>query len=405
MPEMQGSQENSFENDKLERKDFVLSLTRMISNAQSPFVLAIDGEWGTGKTILARMWEQHLKSEHIPVITINARETDYSENPLAPITSGITSGLGEYLDESGTERLARIIKCGKKVLRYTAPPVIELVVPVVGNILASSAEKLLSDQPKAEQSITEFKQELEETVRGLSADGSSEKTLVIFVDELDRCRPTYAVRFLEAMKHLFNVKGIVFVLAINRDQMCESIRGVYGQEFNADEYLRRLFDFHIRLPGPEYPPQAKRLHFINNLVCRSHIGNYLKRPKRLNSVTIQQITTAFVKYFGNSTLSLRDIEQAVRRLELVSLALPDTQAFDVDTSVMALLVRATDLDLYYRLVHGEFSPDEAQEELLGPLPDHCLEIATAANSLTDGERTSKFASVAYWLEFLGSVSD
>ena len=82
----------------------------------------------------------------------------------------------------------------------------------------------------------------------------------------------------------------------------------------------------------------------------------------------------------------------------------------MDTSVLALLVRATDLDIYYQLVHGELvhgelAPDEPQEELLGPLLDYYLEKATTANSVADGEGISKFANAAYWLEFLGSVSD
>ena len=65
---------------------------------------------------------------------------------------------------------------------------------------------------------------------------------MVMIDELDRCRPSYAVEFLETAKHLFVVNQVVFVLAINRKQLAHAVRALYGNEFEAEAYLRRSLD-------------------------------------------------------------------------------------------------------------------------------------------------------------------
>jgi len=87
-------------------------------------------------------------------------------------------------------------------------------------------------------------------VRG-PATSASRPPLVFFVDELDRCRPSYAIEFLEMAKHLFSVQGTVFVLAINAAQLANAIRALYGEKFDAERYLRRFVDVQLDLPVPE----------------------------------------------------------------------------------------------------------------------------------------------------------
>ena len=76
---------------------------------------------------------------------------------------------------------------------------------------------------------------------------TEDKPVVFIIDELDRCRPNYAVEVLEQIKHLFSVPKIVFVLSIDKEQLGHAVRGVYGSEkLNADEYLRRFIDILYR---------------------------------------------------------------------------------------------------------------------------------------------------------------
>ena len=74
--------------------------------------------------------------------------------------------------------------------------------------------------------------------------------MVFFVDELDRCRPTYAVELLERIKHLFEVDNIVFVLALSTGQLESSIRSLYGDGLDAPGYLRRFIDLEYPLREP-----------------------------------------------------------------------------------------------------------------------------------------------------------
>lgn len=96
-------------------------------------------------------------------------------------------------------------------------------------------------------SIIEFRRCLGDYVHEIGSD----KPIVFIVDELDRCNPHFAVKTLERIKHLFNLPGILFVLSIDKNQLCNSIRGYFGSEqFNAEEYLQRFVDFEYQLPQP-----------------------------------------------------------------------------------------------------------------------------------------------------------
>ena len=79
-----------------------------------------------------------------------------------------------------------------------------------------------------------------------------DKPIIFIIDELDRCRPSYAVELLEQVKHFFSVSGIVFVLSIDKVQLGHAVRGVYGNDrINADEYLRRFIDIEYSIPVPD----------------------------------------------------------------------------------------------------------------------------------------------------------
>ena len=72
---------------------------------------------------------------------------------------------------------------------------------------------------------------------------------MFIIDELDRCRPTFAIELLERVKHIFDVPNIVFVFGINRAELVKSLESIYG-EIDAGTYLRRFFDMEFVLPEP-----------------------------------------------------------------------------------------------------------------------------------------------------------
>ena len=74
-----------------------------------------------------------------------------------------------------------------------------------------------------------------------------EEKIIIFIDELDRCNPQYAVKLLERIKHYFNHPKVVFVISYNKAELQHSIKTLYGSEFSADKYLERFFDYEFGL--------------------------------------------------------------------------------------------------------------------------------------------------------------
>ncbi|RLA39943.1 MAG: hypothetical protein DRR06_18275 [Gammaproteobacteria bacterium] len=120
----------------------------------------------------------------------------------------------------------------------------------ISELVSEIAKERVDEYSRRKNSIGGFKKTLKDLVSVLSKGEGSEKPLVIFIDELDRCRPPYAISLLEHAKHLFSVPGIVFVISVDRTQLSNSICAVYGERFDADGYLRRFIDLDFVLPDP-----------------------------------------------------------------------------------------------------------------------------------------------------------
>ena len=350
--EIEVPKEDPFKYDLLDRKEQVEALTNVVSNIEGPCVLAVDAAWGTGKTTFIRIWDQYLRNREFPVVRINAWETDFSGNPFVALTSGLTEGFKHCTGQAPTEKIDALKKGAKEVLRKVAPGSIRLLagmIPVVGaevgNAMGAYAEEALSDFPGAEKSIKEFRKSLKEVAVALSEEAPN-RPLVVFIDELDRCRPSYAIEFLEVAKHLFSVDKVVFVLAVHRQQLAHSIRAVYGAEFDAERYLGRFFDADFQIPSPD------RAGFINGLLRATRLDDYFNAPE-IATPTTQQVSSRLVKFLGAADLGLRDIAQAVHRLGLVLMSLSPAQQASVAWALVALIIRTLDSNLYYRFTRGE----------------------------------------------------
>ena len=354
-------EDNPFQYDLLDRKEAVETLTRLVGANQGPCVLAVDAPWGAGKTTFLKMWAQYLRNQQFPVVEFNAWETDFSDDPFVALCAELTRGFGE---EEGGE-LSGMIKDFKKtavkvikhvgsnaVKKITADLVVldELSAKLNEQAVETATEERLTKHQQAQAVIEEFKEKLEDMARALNkrtdqADVGSQKSLVVMIDELDRCRPSYAVELLETAKHLFDVDQIVFVLAVNREQLAHAVRALYGAGFNAKGYLRRFFDVDIRLSEPN------RDKFINRLLVS--IG-------RKGNSWVQKLLMVF---YSTSRFTLRDIEQAVHRFKLVLDTVSGTTHTIVGMTLVALILRTLNEDLYHRFAQGEVPDIELADKI------------------------------------------
>ena len=93
-------------------------------------------------------------------------------------------------------------------------------------------DQLLADQKSLEQAIGDFKAGIERALEALAQAEAVTLPMFVFVDELDRCRPNFAIELLEGIKHLFGINGVCFVVATNMAQLSESVKAIYGVNFD-----------------------------------------------------------------------------------------------------------------------------------------------------------------------------
>ena len=317
--------------------------------------MAVDAAWGAGKTTFLKMWAQHFRNEGFPVVEFNAWETDFTDDPFVALASEITGGLSGWNAREVNYKVARAKRIAKDVARWVGPGGIRLAsgfVPVVGtelgNVASAYAEKRLADYPRARRSIVEFKSELAGLADALWESGGH-KPLVVFIDELDRCRPSYAIELLETGKHIFSVDHVVFVLAVNRAELGKSVKVLYGDEFDAMGYLKRFFDVDFVLPPPD------RERFIDGLIKAVGMEDYLTRTsdqatKVAGGAALEVIRT----FFGRDGLSLRTVGQAIHRFGLVLSSLSDDETGFIRTLAVLTAIE------HYR--SSRIRRDEGKEE-------------------------------------------
>lgn len=247
----------TFENhDKFHRKDFAERLTTVIKKFSpfydEAFVLSLNAKFGSGKTTFLNMWKEKLTSEGTQVIYINAWETDFGDEPILPIIGAILSGVSKKTLKKKTKSAlqtalgATALASNDLFDKATGINVKGILEAVEKDENSRSIEKMgeqiFSQYSYKKEAFAKLRKELSDFALGLE-----DKPLVVFVDELDRVRPDYAVKFLESIKHLFSVKGICFVLAVDRDQLENSIRQLYGN-VDFENYYRRFVTREANLP-------------------------------------------------------------------------------------------------------------------------------------------------------------
>ncbi len=312
---------NPFDRDLLNRKVEIENLSMLIRNMNSPAVLAIDSRWGTGKTTFIKMWEQYLKMEGLESLYFNAWSTDFSEDPLLSFLGEMNEGLESLFGKSTASRKAwtKAKTVGTQICKRGLPAIIKIATAgmidadkIIEDELSKAMESLTGDALenylKQKKAITDFHEALTQLIES----SSNGNPVVIFVDELDRCRPTYAIALLERIKHLFNIEGLVFVLALDKSQLSHSLSAVYGDGIDSNGYLRRFIDFEYQLKLPE------KKDYINSLFAALSLDEYFNLRKKYPELQSDRVYLfdVFLLLAEHNKLSLREIEQLLASINL-----------------------------------------------------------------------------------------
>lgn len=360
---------NPFEHDLLGREESIKALTAVIGSIEGPCVMAVDAGWGMGKTTFLRMWAQYLRNKRFPVVEFNAWETDFAQDPFIALASEIATGLqnlGTTSGRLGGQRLRSVAATVARAAPGATARIVASAVPAVGARLAQELEPkppslrrlAIENYDETKASLQLFRSSLAEVAKASAKDNAG-RPLVVLVDELDRCRPTYAVELLEAAKHLFNVDRIVFVLCLDRTQLASSVKALYGESFKADGYLWRFFDIDYRLPALD------RAKFVDTSLASTGVTDWVRTHQRRGDTDPEFLPRLLRHFLSSSDYSLRRVLQAVHRLGAVLASMPTSNDGNVFIVTILLLLRTIEPDLYQRTIAGEASDTELIERLLG----------------------------------------
>ena len=349
--------DDPFQNDLLDRQSSIEALTDLLGALEGPCVLALDSEWGGGKTTFLKMWAAYLRNEGFAVVEFNAWETDFSGDPFVALSARLQEQLSDADADDTGKSVERFRVAAKKIALRAAPIAIRLLSQ--GLLEAGSLERAIADEvssyandrlkefDEVEQSFVDFKESLQEGATRLSEKHDSHP-LFIMIDELDRCRPSYAIKLLEVAKHLFSVDRITFVLALNRMELAHSVRALYGAEFDAEGYLYRFFDLDYTLPSPNREKFA--LQAIRDTGLSTHFSDGV--------VAFEAVPNMIARMLAASKLDLRRIGQTIRRLSLICPPPGRPSTKIAAAASVGVILRTLDADLYTRFSNFECGDDE-----------------------------------------------
>ncbi len=364
-------------------------LADVLAESEDAPVLLVDGDWGSGKSVFARQWAGLLRQQGNAVLYFDAFASDYQDDAFPALAEAVYGfaeelGVGEPDRQafSGKAARAAALALAKGLGRQVPGVDVTALVEEVGESLhvdASRLKRWIEEAGARKRAVEEFRVALERlaiaaaqlaTRRTRSvgapadeADADPEggkapfRRLVFIVDELDRCKPDFALSVLERIKHVFGVRGVAFVLVTNFAELQQSVRRAYG-DVGARKYLEKFYDLRFRLPKCEPPggQRSKREVYAQRLwerLAPARIGN------RWHDVN------AFCSLADLERLSLRNMEHVMRNIVVLA-AWRGGAYFGglLPTGVLVSVVRVAKPALFRRLLQGEALEGEDDVEAM-----------------------------------------
>jgi KAP family P-loop domain len=353
--------------DLLERKPLGQRLTDLVDRIEQPLVIAFDGGWGSGKSHFLRLWTGAHALElggKAKIVYFDAFEHDYLDDPLVSLVSRlIGEGPSQTLPAKALKKLKKAAyPLARTMLRIGAAVGTAGATEVAGPIVDAAIKKV---SEVSEQAINEFwkketgriaaMQQFRDALIGLTEPaGKSDppQKIVFIIDELDRCRPDYALTLLEIIKHFFSVPNLHFVLGTNLAALEYSVRARYGTEINATEYLGKFI--HLRMSFPK---------------TRDHQGNgvwatyldHLTRGMGLGAQTAINLRTNLSIFGKSGPISLRDTQRLASRVALLPKELDNYMDAYSRLATSALILELLSPVHYLRLRSRTLTVEEIEQ--------------------------------------------
>ncbi|VXB81287.1 P-loop NTPase fold protein [Massilia sp. 9I] len=342
--------DDPFRHDALNRKQIVEFVAGVVSDTgDQPLVLAIDSPYGTGKSVFVDMVGKVLQKRNFQTVYFNAWKADHVSDPLIAMVAALDEAFPKAEGSIAGIGMKEVKKFATAVLKRTAilgvklgtGGLVDLPDGIEGAVVDAATDAtndLIEEFAKEEQAAKCFRAEVEKVVASLPK-MQKEPTLVFFIDELDRCRPDFAMSLLERIKHMFDVPNLAFVLSIDKKQLEAVTAAVYGEKIDAAEYLRKFIDLEFGLPAPS------RIKFINNAINHAGIADKLQ-GRRNERDTIVRLLGLLADIYD---MRLRAIERCIIRLKLVLAATGDQERLETIHLGLLIVLRSVDKEMFDKI--------------------------------------------------------
>ena len=276
----------TFLNDTIDRNKDIKSFITILNSIEDCCTIAVDSYWGSGKTFFVKQvkmildannnfvdspylqerdqilntWNKYNKNnsdELKPHVTVyyDAWENDSDDDPILSIVFQILQSVDTEYSFNEEGKLKNLLNIVGDIAESVSKVKVKSIVDNLQELKGDNLFNTLRNKKGLKDKIDDFLNSLLP---------EHDERLVVFIDELDRCKPSYAVKLLERIKHYFNNNLVTFVFSVNINELQHTIKQYYGNEFNACKYLDRFFDIRITLPKPNMDKFYQSIDFYNS---------------------------------------------------------------------------------------------------------------------------------------------
>lgn len=307
--ELERKKANLWDDTAPEIFQFAKELQEFIKKVDTPYVLGLDGGYGTGKTHFATRFCAQTHEE-IMSLYFSAWEKDYYNNPLLSFVEMIT-----WLVKSEQETIQALnMPYAKRALTSLwqsvdlSIPFTPPTCPISGKL---NIKKLLrkTDEPILPTDILQkAKYDLAEFIKRLP-----NHKLVLIVDDMDRCRPDIAVKTLEVIKHFFDIEGLIVIIPVGKERLTKYINAFYGLPTDSredkEEYLQKFLNETIQIPELNYLKICQ-----DKITAKDFTQNLVYEVDYYNSITVLQEWMAH--YAKLARLSYRETSEIINQAKI-----------------------------------------------------------------------------------------
>ncbi|WP_167492587.1 KAP family P-loop NTPase fold protein [Pseudomonas leptonychotis] len=405
-------EETIWHDDYMDRKkssDFLT--TYLLANSHIK-VLNVNSPWGSGKSFFLSRWAKELSKNHICII-FDSWANDFSSEPLIALITCIEQQTKDATTLNSTDAGKTIISAGSNLIKKATPLIAKGLVKKflgveidqllgdntsdeVSDLTESLVGKLIEEQSKTSDNIIAFKEAVSETLSQAAEKRGKSSPAFIFIDELDRCRPTYAIELLERIKHFFELEDCRFIVASDSKQLAHSIRAVYGEQFYSERYLARFFDSEFRLDNRDtFRVISENMPKIESLKLGVNISGRIERNYRNSQKAAypdtHTITCEIEGYSENSLiiaalsklfdLELRDTIRLIKQIKSTSDFLNEKE-FNFFWVAFLIFAKSSNEKLYQAL-NSTDNPVSKSAEILKNLQQVTISFTSSNTTLTE----------------------